>query len=106
MRISDWSSALCSSDLQRLEARVEGRVAAQRGIDRQRPGGERRRKAVGGAEQAVQGEGGGDLGAVQQGEAFLGGERDGLDAALAEHFPRRSATTHERRGGKGGVRSC
>src|SRR3546814_9067490 len=51
MRISDWSSDVCSSDLQRLHAHMNGRAAVRRIIDLVARSGRRREPGRGHALQ-------------------------------------------------------
>jgi hypothetical protein len=75
---------LAAMAAQAVDAWVERRIGATRGIGRQRPGDQRRLKHRLGLEQRGQPVGGRELRAVQQGEAFLGAERQRLQAGIGE----------------------
>src|SRR3546814_13700405 len=101
MRISDWSSDVCSSDLHGQRAEDARRVAAEVG-----------RRDVAGAQRAAvvaqAGVAAGDRGADRPRPAFGDATRDigvGTETLLAavEAVARRS---EERRVGKGGVSTC
>jgi hypothetical protein len=68
----------------RVHPRVERRVAAARGVERQRAGHHRRLQQALGHEQAVQRQCGRHLGAVDQRQALFRGQRDRLDAGRGQ----------------------
>ena len=59
---------------------VEGHAAAQRGLDRERPGHYGRGEEVFRQEEPFQGQRGGRLRPIQQGQTFLRGQGDRLEA--------------------------
>jgi hypothetical protein len=69
---------------QRVDARVEGAVAAARRVDRQRADDQRRLEHRLEGEEGVQRERGRDLRAVDQRQAFLGRQRERRDAGRAQ----------------------
>ena len=76
-----------------MDARIKRAVAAARGVQRQRAnhqcGFEHRLKA----EQRVQGQGGGGLGAIDQRQPFLGFELQRADAGLLQGLQGRHPQT-------------
>jgi len=69
---------------QGVDAMVERRVRAQQGVDRQAARSDGGGEHVFGREQAGQGQSRRALGAVQQGQAFLGTQDDGLQSRLGQ----------------------
>ena len=80
---------------QRVDIRMERRRRAHGGIGRQRAGDQRRLRGTMGAEQAGQRQRGRDLRAVDQRQAFLGGQHDRLQAGCGESAARRHALAVE-----------
>ena len=68
----------------RMDARIERRIRAARGVGRQRAGDERRAPQRLGLEQAGERVGGGELRAVEQRQPFLRRERDRREADFAQ----------------------
>ena len=94
-----------------MDARIEGRVGAHDGVDRQGAGQNGGGGIAFGGDQAGQRQGGRDLRAVEQRQTFLGAKLDGLGLsrsqrigpvhALALHGRRALADQHEAHMGEG-----
>ena len=73
----------------RLDARIERRVAAEAGIERQRAGDERGREGAFRGEQAGKGECRRHLRAIEEREALFGAKRDRAQAGARQRIARR-----------------
>src|SRR3546814_15322308 len=91
MRISDWSSDVCSSDLQRLGdlERLQGRVAADQRLDQR----------AGGRAQVLQA-------LIELRGEVVGIQRLAVERGREQVAVRAQVRSEERRGGKECVSSC